>query len=108
MRTIKEYILENYDEEEMKDICKHGCVSGCASGLIYYHETVKFHDEYEKEIWDMLFDDAQDQDMTILELIASFNGKKDVYDIEQFKNLLCWYAIEKVCFGIVNEREEAA
>jgi hypothetical protein len=105
MKTIKEWVLDQYEMDEIKDITKHGLVGGF-SGLTYYTETIAFHDEYETEIWDMLYTDAQDQGLTVMELIASFNGQKDVVSIYQFKNLLTWYAVERVCNEIVNEAEE--
>jgi len=101
------YIQENYEIETIKDIVQHGC-SGGIGGFIYYSETCAFHDEYEKEIWDMLYDDADDQGITILQMLAQFNGQKDVGSVEQFKNMLCWYAVETVAAQIVNELEEVA
>ena len=43
----------------IKDIATHGC-SGAVTGIIYYYETTKFHVEHEKEIWDLLYQYAQD------------------------------------------------
>jgi len=103
--NIKQYLLDNYEMTEIKDIAEHGC-SGGIGGFIYYHETNKFHDDHEDEIWDMLHDDAQDQGCTTIELIAQFNGQKDVGSINQFKNLLCWYAVEREANTIINETEE--
>lgn len=56
----------------------------------------------------MLYDDADDQGITILQMLAQFNGQKDVGSVEQFKNMLCWYAVETVAAQIVNELEEVA
>ena len=110
MKTIKQWVLETYsndhDNNEIKDIAEHGCASGCAIGLIYYYETVKFHDEFEQQIWDMLYEDAQDQCITTIELIAQFNGQNNVCSMDSFKNLLAWYAVERVCHEIINEQED--
>jgi len=105
MKIIKEYLLENYEPEEIKDIAEHGC-SGGVGGLTYYLETCAFHDQYENEIWDLL--DIMRQDFgykTVLDLIASFNGAKEVGSIEQFKNLLCWVAVEETARDIIEEIE---
>ena len=53
--NIKEWLLKQEQEDIfiIKDISKHGCSGGFA-GLIYYRDTVKFHDEHEEEIWDLL------------------------------------------------------
>lgn len=103
-QTIKQYILDNLEIDTIKDVTNHGC-SGGIGGFIYYHETTKFHDDYESEIWDMLYQDSEDMGMTIMELIASFNGNKNVGSMTQLKNLLCWYAVEKVCHEIINDME---
>lgn len=105
MKTIKEYIQENYDIETIKDIVQHRC-SGGVGGFIYYTETCAFHDEYEGEIWDMLYADAQNQGCTILHLLTEFRGSKDVGSMDQLKNLLVWYAVEEVARQIVDEMEE--
>lgn len=105
MSTIKDFILENFSPEEIKDITEHGLVSGIGSALIYYKDTVAFHDKHESEIWDLLYDQANEQSLSILEFIAELNGHKDVGGIEQFKNLLAWFAAEHVCNLIINARE---
>jgi hypothetical protein len=104
-QTIKQHILENLELDTIQDIVNHGC-SGGVGGFIYYQETTAFHDENEEEIWDMLWEDSKDHGITAMELIAEFNGQKDVYTMTQFKNLLCWYAVERTCNEIINEAEE--
>jgi hypothetical protein len=94
--TIKEYILENLSPDEIQDVAKHGC-SGGVGGFIYYHETSEFHDKFEDEIWDLLWNDADNQGLTIIEFIKTWSGQKDVGSMAQFKNLLCWYAVERIC-----------
>ena len=39
------------DIDEIRDVANYGCAAG-VSGFIYYHETEKFFDEYEDEIYD--------------------------------------------------------
>lgn len=104
--NIKEYILENYTLEVIKDIAEMGCSTGACNDLIYYSDTEKFHDEHEQEIWDLLYEDSESQGCTIMELIVSFNGQKNVGTMQQFKNLLSWYAAETICNQIINENEE--
>jgi hypothetical protein len=100
MQSIKQYLLDQYSTDQLQDIVNHGC-SGGVNGLIYYTETTAFHDQFETEIWDMLYEDAEDQGLTIMQLIASFNGQKNVGSMEQLKNLLCWYAVESVARKII-------
>lgn len=105
-QSIKDYILENYELEVIKDIATHGC-SGGIGGLIYYTETVKFHDENEEEIWELLYNEGQGMSFsTTLAFIASLNGSQNVLDITRLKNLLVWYAVEHFARKIVEEKEE--
>ncbi len=45
-------------------------------------------------------DSILDCEDSIPDLIASFNGAKDVGSPAQLKNLLAWWAAEEVCRGI--------
>ena len=57
--------------------------------------------------WQMLWDSYEDfGHKNVLEMIASFGGAKDVSGMDQFKNLLCWYAIEERAHEIADEIEE--
>lgn len=105
MQTIKQWVFDNFDASDIQAVSEHGCVSGAAPGLIYYHETTAFHDAHESEIWDMLHDDLNDMGLSVMELITEFNGSKHVDSMAQFKNLLAWYAVERICNDIVNESE---
>ncbi len=106
MTTIKQHIIDTYEPETIKDIAEKGCATGIACDLIYYSDTVEFHDKHEEEIWNLLHDDASDQDITIMELIAQFNGQQHVSNMYEFKNLLAWYAVETVANQIINENED--
>lgn len=101
MTTIKEAIIESWNSDEIKEVARHGCGGGSAPGLVYYTGTVEFHDEHEDEIWDMLHEDASDADKSVMQLIAEFNGQRNVGSMTQLKNLLCWYAVERVCREMV-------
>ena len=106
--TIKGWVLNEVKDGSinLEEIVKHGCVSGCVSSLIYYEDTVLFHDKFEEEIWEMLYDEHEEFGFkSIPEYIASFNGSKEVGSLMQFKNLLAWYAVENVARQILDEEE---
>ena len=104
MNTFKDWLLENL-KEELKDIANHGCEGGF-TGLIYYHETSLLYDTYQKEIWEMLCEDAESfGDGNVLSFITSLNGSKNVSDEMTFKNLLVWYAAERLAHQIINSDE---
>ena len=103
---IKHWLLaqEQADIFIIKDISKHGC-SGGFSGLIYYNETVRFHDEYEKEIWDLLHEYAEQEGLKLADKLAQVS--KDAGSLTQLKNQLVWWAVEVRAHEICNEREAA-
>lgn len=100
--TVHEWVLANLDKQTIKEVCEHGCQSGIVNDLIYYKDTAKFYDEFEEEIWNMLGYDADDFGMCEMEVIMSLRGAKEVGGLDQLKNLLSWYAVERVCFMIEN------
>lgn len=104
--TFREWMLNQFDHNELSDICTHGANAGW-SGLIYYSDTSDLYEKYSEDIWGMLYEDYQSQgSASCLELIISFQGAKDVNSDDQFKNLLVWYAAERIAFEIT-ECDEA-
>jgi hypothetical protein len=104
MNTFKNWLLENL-KEELTDIATHGCEGGF-TGLIYYHETSLLYDTYQNEIWEMLCEDAESFcDGNVPSFISSLNGSKNVSDEITFKNLLVWYAAERLADQIINSDE---
>ena len=103
---IKEWLYQQESENIflVKDVADHGC-SGGVGGLIYYRETVKFHDDHEEEIWDMLYTQATDAGLKVMDLIARV--AKDAGSITQLKNQLVWYAVEVRAQEILAERSAA-
>ena len=87
-----------------QDISKHGC-SGGVCGIIYYNETVRFHDEHEKEIWDLLYEYAENEGLKLIDKVAQVS--KDAGSLTQLKNQLVWWAVEVRAHEICNEREAA-
>jgi len=106
--NIKQWLTDEVKNGSinLKEVTKHGCVSGCVSSLIYYEDTVKFHDKHKEEIWERLYDEYKDFGCdSVIDYIASLNGSKDVQSLDEFKNLLAWYAVESVANEILNEEE---
>jgi hypothetical protein len=98
--AFKEWMLTQFEHNEFADLCNHGAQNGF-SGLTYYSETTVLYNQYHDDIWNMLEEDREAFGMdTCSELIASFHGAKDVGSEEQHKNLLIWYAAERIAFEI--------
>ncbi len=98
-QTFKDWIQAKFSRTELADLCNYGAQAGW-SGLIYYSETTALYEQYHTDIWELLREDCDGQGhKSIPELIASFGGA-GVQTDEQFKNLLVWYAAEKIAFEI--------
>ena len=96
--SILDWLLDTQERSTIKDTAQHGCSGGTISELIYYADTSAFYDKYKEEIFERLNNMAQDMDCeSILHLIVTFNGAKEVGSHLQLKNLLAWWAAEDVC-----------
>ena len=97
--SIKEWLLDTQERSTIEDAVQHGCQGGTISELIYYVDTEAFYEKYKEEIWQRLYDSAQDLDehQNCLHFVSTFNGGCDVASDLQFKNLLAWNAAEDVC-----------
>tara|TARA_R100000908_G_C3706431_1_gene114802 strand:+ start:274 stop:642 length:369 start_codon:yes stop_codon:yes gene_type:complete len=107
-KSIEDWVRKNISPSERKEVLEHGCVNGCVPQLIYYKDTCAFYDYYQNEIWDMLYDAANNYGSeSILHFIASLNGAKDVGSDDQLSNLLAWWAVEETCYQL-QAKEDAA
>jgi hypothetical protein len=110
MTTFADELRQTFGDDEdgratMRDLATYGA-SGGFPGLTYYTDTVTLHDRHEDEIWDALNDDVENGGYgNILELLATFNGAKDVGSMTQLKNLLTWYMAERVARDTADEEE---
>ena len=98
-KTFKDWMLENFNHNELKDLARFGAQNGF-HGLIYYYETSALYQKYYEDIWDMAHEDAENQGITPLEMIASFGGACNVVDHLRFVNLMNWYDAERVAFEL--------
>ena len=99
--SILDWLLDTQERSTIKDVVQHGCSGGTISELIYYADTSAFYEKYKEEIWQRLSDMADDLgEPSILHLIVTFNGAKEVGSELQLHNLLAWWACEDVCRGI--------
>jgi hypothetical protein len=93
--SLNEWFKENL-AEYAKDIAGHGCSAGFP-GITYYTDTCRLYDEYKEDIWQYLQDDCDSFGCEhSLSLIATFNGANQVCDDQTFKNLMVWYACERI------------
>ena len=84
------------DDGEIRQAGEHGADAGW-SGFTYYTDTVKFHDDNEDLIWDLLEEERDGLgEKTILSMLAGFGAAGGVESMDQLKNLLAWWALESV------------
>lgn len=90
-------IKRRLDAATRRDVVRHGASAGF-SGFTYYTDTTKFYNKHETAIWELLEEQYEDYGHdNPMQMIAAFNGAKQVTDLTTFKNLLAWFALEEVC-----------
>lgn len=108
--TIENVDFRSWFEENLSenatDIAQYGADAGYG-GITYYEECVELYNHFETEIWDMLTEESENFGYkNPMEFVATFNRSDMTNDPDQFKNLLVWYACERVAREIVDEQEE--
>ena len=93
-------------KQRLEYITQYGGISGAISSLCYYHQTTKFYDLWKQDIWDALYDNAEEYGMTTIEFINSLNGAKEVGTEYQFKNLLAFWFYECMTWELLNHLED--
>lgn len=94
MTTFREWFAENLAEDYGRDIARHGADAGYPA-ITYTSDTVKLFDQFGDEIWEMAVDDAESMGCkNVAEMIAGFGRADMLGSLDQFKNLMVWYACE--------------
>jgi hypothetical protein len=86
------------------DIAHHGADAGYPH-ITYTSDCVKLFDTYGDEIWEMAVEEAESLGCkNVCEMIATFGRADMLGSLDQFKNLMVWYACETIARDY--EREE--
>ena len=95
MSEIREWFKETL-ADSAEDINNHGCDGGFP-GIIYTSECVELYNRFESEIYEWLNQDAEEFGLDSPDaLVATFNRSDMLQDPDQRKNLLLWYAVERM------------
>ena len=104
--------------EVASDIASHGANCGWGN-FVYYKDTVAFTKRHKQKIIDCLKEDALNCGESFANFVSGFNCFKGMPQDEVIDGLynpksihlttvyngLAWYALESVCYAIVNECE---
>ena len=103
--SITDWVTKNLSQGTIKEVVQNGCISGVVQDLIYYSDAVAFHDQHEDEIWDMLYEYANNTgENSVMHMIAKMNG--NIASMMQLKTQLTWWAVEEVCYELNNQMNE--
>lgn len=107
-QTIKEWLLKEQLRGTLlvKDIVLNGC-SGGVYGLTMYHETSKFYDDNQKEIWDELNYYAMEY-KSVMDMLSDTKIGKYIEDDTTFKNYVVWFVVEAIANRIEEESVKVA
>jgi hypothetical protein len=102
MTTFKAWFNENL-KDRAADIANHGADAGYPH-ITYTSDAVELFDKYGDEIWKMAVDDADGLGCkNVAEMIADFGRSDMLSSLDQFKNLMVWYACERLAHQMEDE-----
>lgn len=83
-------------KQQARDIAEHGADCGFPC-ITYTADTICIFDRFEDEIWDMAVEEAESLGCkNVADMIAGFRRDDMLQDIGTFKNLMVWFACEKL------------
>lgn len=95
LMTFREWFDQNLSDHA-SEIAEHGADAGWPH-ITYTSDTVEIYDQFESDIYDMLNDDADSMGYDNIEEMISKFGRADMLSWpEGRKNLLVWYACERI------------
>ena len=99
--TFKDWLISQYEPEELKDIAEHGCASCAPAGMIYYNETSKLYDQFCDDLHEIVGDFVEATgDDSLHHLISNIGSATS------FKNAMVWMATELVAYDLTSEMME--
>ena len=101
MTTFKQWFDANL-AEYAEDIANNGADAGFPH-ITYTNETVEIYDAHESEIYEMLNEDADSFGCkNVDEMVSTFSRSDMLSWPEGRKNLLVWYACERVAHELAS------
>jgi len=91
--TFKQWLVDNYEHNELADIANHGCAGG-VGGMVYYTETVKLYAQF-KEALHQTLEEYKDATGEWPQYVVDELG-----DDVRFANAVVWFAAEWIAQNI--------
>jgi hypothetical protein len=98
--SFKNWLMEQYEVQDLREIAEHGCASAAPGGMIYYSETSALYDRFCDDLHDTL-GDWVDSIGFLPEYIA-----ENIGDARMFKNAIVWAIAEYHANDILAEAEQ--
>jgi hypothetical protein len=87
MNQFKQWMIDNFEHNELADIANHGC-SGGVSGMIYYTETAALYKRFSDDLHQIVeeYRDATGENPRYV--------SDELGDFVRFANAMVWFAAE--------------
>jgi hypothetical protein len=95
-KTFKQWMSDQYDTDTLNEIATHGCISGIASGLIYYTETTAIYEQYAEELHAAYGDYVSEVGEPVAYVVENMG------EVSMFKNALVWFVAELYAQELTN------
>ena len=92
-QSFKQWLVSEYDHNQLADIANHGCTGG-VSGMIYYKETFDLYQQFSASLHEIL-SEYKDATGEWPKYVTDELG-----DDVRFANALVWFAAEWVAHEI--------
>lgn len=91
----------------IEEILEHGCISGCVSSLIYYHDTTKFYEKHKNEINERVYQLFADYGSYDPSAMFMKWDKQDPLCLEPHNQcILAWFGFEETLRDLYYKWEE--
>ena len=94
--TFKQWMSEQYEAEELKDIANNGCANVAPGGMIYYTETAAIYDQYAEELHRAYGDYVSEIGEPVAYVVENMG------EVSMFKNALVWFVAELYAQELTN------
>jgi hypothetical protein len=93
LEVVKADVKENH-EGYLREVVENGCQSGVVTGLIYYHDTLKFYETHKEEINGMLSEVVEETGLNAFELLRGLDPEDQLMQETNNQNILAWFGYE--------------